>query len=208
MRQLPFFVSKSFTPHRARALSFLEAIGEVHWRALGSGHAVKRRATAVSRLFTVMLALAAMHWPTDASAYYLPLIFSPSAPTAGQPVTMTVRVGECDSVQIFTPQGREIAIVSNVIRVTINGYTAFDQNFCIYPDVSAPLDLVPLAAGSYRVELYRRQTMPTQVDLVVSGDLVVGQAPAAVAVPASGSALALTLLALSAFAVGLARFRR
>ena len=119
---------------------------------------------------------------------------------------MTVRVGECDFVQVFTPEDREISIVGNVIRVTIRGYTAFDQNFCIYPDVSVPVHLVPLAAGTYRVELYRRQTDPTQVDLMVFGDVIVGQAPAA-PVPGGRSPLALLLLSLGVFAIGSKKIR-
>lgn len=179
----------------------------VHWRAVRLTRSFEARTTAVPRLFALMLALAAMCWPLSASAYYLPLVFAPGAPTTGQSITMTVRVGQCDAVQIFTPQDRELVIVGNVIRVTINGDTAFDQNFCIFPDVSAPVNLVPLAAGAYRVELYRRQIgMPTQVDLMVFGDLVVGQA-SSVSLPGLRSPLALTLLALGVIAIGLTKFR-
>lgn len=163
--------------------------------------ASRAHAIAISHGSAALLALAACLWPASAFAFYLPLIFSPSAPSAGQPITMTVRVGECDAVQIFAPGQREISVVGSVVRVTIRGYTAFDQNFCIYPDVSVPVDLVPLAAGTYRIELYRRETGAVgQGDLMVSGDLVVGQAPA-VAVPALRSLLGLILLTLGLLAV-------
>lgn len=179
----------------------------VHRRAIASGLASNKSTAVVVRFLTGLLAIAALNWPASAFAFYLPLIFSPSAPLAGLPITMTVRVGECDFVQIFTPGNREISIVGNVIRVTIRGYTAPDKNFCIYPDVSVPVDLVPLAAGTYRVELYRRQVdAPTELDFMVFGDLVVGQATA-VPVPGVRSPLALLLLSLVVGGIGLVKLR-
>jgi hypothetical protein len=56
--------------------------------------------------------------------------------------------------------------------------------------LSVPVELVPLQAGNYQVDVYRRQLFnPSQVDLMVSGSLTVlpaqGQGSAH-PIPASG----------------------
>lgn len=160
----------------------------------------------VKSLLTCLIALSLLFLAETAHAFYLPLLFEPPAPVAGQLAQVRVRVGECDAVQVFNPQQREIAVVGNTVRVTINGSTAFDQTFCIYPDVSVLLDLVPLAAGTYRVEVYRRQiSSPLVVDLMQSADLIVGIAPP-VSVPSLGLVSA-SALAFAIFIFGLVRTR-
>jgi len=110
-----------------------------------------------------------------ASAYYLPLLFDPTAPAQGQVAQAIIRVGDCDFVQVFGAQDRQIVLSDNTLRVTINGHNEFSEPFCIYPDVTTRVELIPLLAGTYHVELYRREINdPTDVALVSEGDLVVG----------------------------------
>jgi hypothetical protein len=165
---------------------------------------VKRTAT---RLRECLIALPILLLAGPAQAYFAPLQFRPPTPTAGQIAQVLVRVGECDLLQVFSAQDREIAIAGNTVQVTVRGTTAFDQAFCVYPDQTSTLDLVPLPAGSYRVEIYRRElTDPTDVDLMQSANLVVGLAPpTSVAVLNS---ISISVLGLSIFLVGLLCARR
>lgn len=131
------------------------------------------------------LALLSACFPRIASAYYAPLLFIPEAPTAGQAVVLRVRFGICDALVVSGSQDRELVVQGNQIRVTATGIYAPDLPFCIYPDGYADFDIGPLAAGTYQVQFYRRDLfVPSDVDLVQSGNVVVGLAPA-VPVPAS-----------------------
>lgn len=161
---------------------------------------------ALKRSLLALVFLLALSAAAGVQAYYLPLQFEPPAPVAGQLTQVRVRVGECDALQVFNPQHREIAIEGNTIRVTVRGTTAFDQTFCIYPDAAFLLDLVPLSAGTYRIELYRFELEGSNVDLMQSADLVVGFAPS-ISVPSLGT-MSISALALMVFVLGLLRARQ
>lgn len=143
----------------------------------------------------------------SAWAYYSPLVFIPTQPLAGQPVAVRVGFGICDMLLVVTPQDRQLVVEGSVLRVTVRGVEAPDLDFCIYPDGYADLDIGPLAAGNYTVEIYRSLLSdPTQIRLVQTGSLGIGQA-SAISVPAANP-VSFALLCLATIFAGAMQFRR
>lgn len=138
--------------------------------------------------------------PSAAQAYYAPLVFFPANPVAGQPVSVRVGFGICDMLVVAGPQDRQVAVEGSVVKVTVRGVEAPDFDFCIYPESGyADFDIGPLSPGNYVVQVHRSMLFdPTQIQIVRTGLLTVGQA-VALPVPARDP---ISLL-LGALAVGL-----
>ena len=87
-----------------------------------------------------------------AQAFVDPPTLSPTNPTEGQTVSVSIRVGQCDGL----PGGAEqITQTGNSIRILLNSYHAFDSEFCniIVGVRTFPLGAYP--AGSYTVQIDR-----------------------------------------------------
>lgn len=141
-------------------------------------------------------------------AYYLPLVFVPAQPVEGEIGTVIVSVGACDALAAGAHLNRLLTVEGTIVRIELRGVTSFFSP-CYFPAVSVPVELVPLPAGSYQVDVYRRQlSFPDQIDLMVSAPLVV--VPAQTQVPAHPiPALDIWwLLALCGAVVGVARLLR
>ena len=124
---------------------------------LASGVPQKVFLLRISLLIAVVTG-AAFSRPAD--AFYLALIFSPSAPTEFQPAQVTLRVGQCDFLTILSAQDRIVTAVDQTVRVQVNGFTnRVLGDICNFPPATVSMDLVPLAAGSYTVEIFRRSTL-------------------------------------------------
>ncbi len=156
----------------------------LHKRIVESASAEPQNAV-VLRLVLLIAALACAAFSRPVKAYYLPLIFSPSAPTEIQIAQVILRVGQCDLLTVFSPQERIVTIVGRTVRVEVDGFSnGITGDICNFPPATVPVDLIPLAAGSYTVEIYRRSVSgPPSVDLMVSGTLQV--LPAATSQPVS-----------------------
>jgi len=128
----------------------------------------------------VLLLLCSAFFSTPARAFFLPLLFDPQTPVEPQVTQVLLRVGDCDRLSVANPQDRTVTLTGNTVRVQVRGFTnAVIGDICNFPRVTVPIDLVSLAAGSYNVEIYREMTSgPPRIDLVVSGSLTVGLAPA------------------------------
>ena len=118
--------------------------------------------------------------PGAAQAYYAPLVFLPLDPVAGQPVSVRLGFAICDMLVVAGPQDRQVVVEGSVLKLTVRGVEAPDFDFCIYPDSGyADFDVGPLSPGHYAVQVYRSMLFdPTQIQLVRTGFLTVGQAPA------------------------------
>lgn len=131
------------------------------------------------RSHLLKLALLLVFFPAVVRAYYSPLVFLPGSPTAGQQFTLRAGFGICDILVVSGSDDREVVVQGSQVRVTVTGVYAPDLPFCIYPDGYADFDLGPLPSGTYNVQLYRRDLfVPSDVDLVQSGTVVVRAAPA------------------------------
>jgi len=120
------------------------------------------------------LALLIVSFPSF--AYYL-MGFDPESPVEGDLIQLVVVTGCQDSLFVFSPQDRVVEVHGDVVRVEALGADG-GVILCTFPTTTTRLDLLPLAAGTYRVELYRRTTPPiVRVDLRATGTLVVGPAP-------------------------------
>lgn len=114
---------------------------------------------------------------TSAHATFGPLRFSPLAPTSNDTLTVSVETFGCD-VFIGGANGfnREIEIVGNVIKVIAPGISNIDFTFCFFPLADFTFNIGTVAAGSYTVELCRRQVAtPAIVDLVSTGNILLVQ---------------------------------
>jgi len=153
----------------------------------------------------VLLLLCSAFFSTPARAFFLPLVFDPAAPVESDVAQVLIRVGDCDLLAVANPQDRTIVVTGSTIRVQVMGFTnGVIGDICNFPRVTVTLDLVPLAAGTYNVEIYRQFTSgPPRVDLVVSGSLTVSPAPPPppISIPTStpwGLALIILLFVLTA----------
>lgn len=154
--------------------------------------------------------LAMIVGPSSAFAFYDLPVIDPANPIAGEPIGFSVRSGVCDFVIAPPLAGvadRELVVVGNVIKATVraadgNGFV----DFCIYPTVTQHFPIGALPAGTYRLELYRRNvTDPNDIRLATT----VGFTVSPIAVPALDSigAPILTVL-LASFGFAAARSRR
>jgi len=124
--------------------------------------------------------LCAMIWlvfAAPSSAFYFLLEVEPLPLIAGQAGQLLVTTTCHNRIFIFSPQDRLISVEGNVVRVEALGAPG-TVILCTFPTATRRLDLVPLAEGEYRIEFWRRTEPPNvRVDLMVSGNFVVGPAP-------------------------------
>ncbi len=148
----------------------------------------------------------------QAKAYYLPLLFDPEQPVAGEVGQVIVRAGGCDGIGAGQMDSRILTVEGNVIRIEYIGSTdtVIFPGSCVRPLATSRFNLIPLDAGDYEVDLYRRIPVgDMRVDLMVSGTLTVVAAPAlppAHPIPALGPWL-LALLAGVLGVFAMIRFR-
>lgn len=155
------------------------------------------------------IAVAISLLPSSSRAYYAPLIFTPSAPVEGQQFSLRARFGVCDALVVAGPQDRELVVQGNHLRVMATGIYAPDLPFCIYPDGYADFEVGPLAAGTYDVQLYRRDLfVPSDVQLVQSGSVTVGLASATQVPSLRTVSLAILVGLVLAIALRSVRLRR
>lgn len=83
-----------------------------------------------------------------------PFVTNPPA-IEGQEFTVDVRWGRCDAVQSFSPLDREIERNGSTVTITLRAFMASGAG-CIYPDGGSRLQVGPLPAGTYAVNVRLR----------------------------------------------------
>jgi len=107
-----------------------------------------------SLLLRVLSFAALIQISAGALAFYDAPIIEPPTPVAGQPVVFAVRTGGCDTIQSAgSPPAsdafREIVRVGNTLRVTVNAFQAFGDDFCIFPVGTFRFSLGSLEPGRF-----------------------------------------------------------
>jgi hypothetical protein len=158
-------------------------------------------------VLAVVLALVAR----DARAFFDPPWITPSIPRVGQPVSVNIRGGICDSI-FFRPGYPQITRQGNAIRILEYGHHWDTFDLCVYDigTLTEPIGTYP--PGDYTVTVdFTYDNYPFGYETITLGVVpftVVGATPAA-SVPAVSLSWKFVLLALiSGIAVGALRMRR
>lgn len=144
---------------------------------------------------------------TDPANAYVnpPFVTNPPA-VEGQPFTIDVRWGACHGFQSVDPLDRELVREGSLITVTVRGYIATGAA-CIFPAGGSRLQVGPLPAGEYQIDLRIRLVDAPTVVLPGSASTVIvqpGQGPGSIVVPSlsmSGLLTLFMLFGLSGFAL-------
>jgi hypothetical protein len=119
-----------------------------------------------------------------AQAFWGPISFIPTNPTAKDSIQFRIQTGACDS--LVSNSDAEVSIVGTTIRVIKIGVSVTDPILCNFLPNTFTTTIGTVPAGTYRFELYRRENLrPTVVDLVQTANLTIGPAPASALVAAS-----------------------
>lgn len=104
-----------------------------------------------------LLLCLAMLWSINASAFIDPPVFSPQPILANQPITVSIRRGDCD---LFPFVGHPVDVVQvppNRIQLYVSGSHQTNPILCSPTIVgTVQFTLPPLSAGEYQFELYVR----------------------------------------------------
>ena len=135
-----------------------------------------------------------------ASAFMDPPVLVTTNPVPGQPVLISINVGDCDAI---TTDPIQIARAGNDILMVLPTIHSISDDFCIYPTGVVTLVVGTFALGSYSLQVERAyigDVGPTTVPLGTLAFVVA--APESVpALSLSASMVLITLFLTLAFAV-------
>jgi len=137
-----------------------------------------------------------------ANAFVDPPTLSPTNPTEGQTVSVSIRVGQCDALG-EVPGYPQITQTGNAIRILLHSIRVYDSEFCNVPILirSFPVGVYP--AGAYTVQVDRTYEVPLPPQTIVETlgilPFTVSGAPAPAVLPTTGFIGLLTLFATILF---------
>lgn len=108
---------------------------------------IRRRVVLLGCLLLVAFAPAA-------SAFIDPPVLVPAHPVAGEPVSVSMRIGVCDAF-VEKPGYPKITRTGNSIHVLIASVHAAGSGWCIYPPATAVIPIGTFSRGSYTLEVDR-----------------------------------------------------
>ena len=114
-------------------------------------------------------------------------IIVPSPAITSDFLTVRVTTAVCDIFATLSPNDRQLEIVGNLVRMTVEGTSVDDLAQCNFPTLNYVFNIGNLSAANYRFELYRRISLdPNRIDLVGTTNFTVSgvTTPLATQVPA------------------------
>jgi hypothetical protein len=157
-------------------------------------------------VLTLMFAFAA----SNAHAFFDPPWITPTAPRAGEAVSVNMRMGICDA-RVERPGYPQITIQGNTIRLLVYGHHWETQDLCIYPVGLGVEPIGTFPPGDYTVTVdFAYENYPLGLTIIPLGVIpftVTGVTPAA-SVPATTTSGRLAFLMLVAGAALWALRRR
>jgi len=102
-------------------------------------------------VFAFLLVLVAFERP--AQAFVDPPVLVPQHPFAGQPVSVSIREGMCDSLAAYPPP--TLTHDGKNIHLVIQSWSTTDLEFCTSPILTDVFPIGSFAAGSYAVQVDR-----------------------------------------------------
>jgi hypothetical protein len=149
-------------------------------------------------LFFALLAFCAI---TQAQVF--PPVIIPASPTAGQPFQFSISTGPCDFLRPTQPVVR---VIGNRVEAELIGIPSQDTPICLSPPLTQIYNLPGLpAAGTYILDVYRRELPALTVVRLVQTATFTVQAPTITA-PTLGLT-ALGLLMISILSISMISFK-